>query len=402
MSPGLRMAHESAVRRSGDLNAGSSIMLSILPVDDDQNRPFEAPVDQRGARTGWILVPPRGRCPDDAVSRPGSGPAATARSAVGVAGPAARRPAAGRAASPARSVRAPSAGGRRRARPRPRSGASTCADISRIWVAHAVDSAMQRELPGLEPLRPAMRGDVGADDLLPPRQQAGRGRACAIHSRSRTRSSTASPSGAGSRLVRTRRRSTVCSSGAGAARRRRGMPAAGLRAVAGPGQQPAGRVARGRRRRSSAISGHGAPRRPRRPTGLPTSCAGHVAGDRGGDQHLLGRRDQLGERVTPRRRRARRTRRRGSAPARRRRCAAGRRPPAAAPARTTRTPRGWRSPSRAARRGESSRSSRCGPTRVTPRSSSASRLGGERRGQRRLEQRRGRSIRRRRRPSDDR
>ena len=96
--------------------------------------------------------------------------------------------------------------------------------------------------------------------------------------------------------------------GGGAARRSTAPSSVGVRSV--------GRIRRiGRRRvmpaRRTSPSQH---RRTRAPdSGVGTSCA-----DRGRDQHLLGRRDQLGQPVAGGGRRARRTRRRGSGPARRR------------------------------------------------------------------------------------
>ena len=150
-----------------------------------------------------------------------------------------------------------------------------------------------------------------------------------------------------------------------AGRRRRGLaraPAPG-RCEPAPrasarraGQRLAGRArgpAPGRRGRGPARSGGrsvigpAAPLRPsRRPARRPAPRARRRHGR--GDQHLLGTGDQLGEPLAPavvelgehvveHQHRLAAGRRR----------AAGRRPPAAAPARTTRTRRGWRSPWRA-------------------------------------------------------
>ncbi len=91
------------------------------------------------------------------------------------------------------------------------------------------------------------------------------------------------------------------------------------------------------------------------------------------DEHLFGPGHQRPPAANGAGRRARRTRRRGSVPGRRRRRGAARRTPVGAPEPGTTTPHGWRSPVPAAPRDPRTSSSRCGPTSVTPRSSSSSR-----------------------------
>ena len=220
--------------------------------------------------------------------------------------------------------------------------ASTCGDISRSWVAHAVDSAMHGQLGRLEPLRPAVRGDVRADDLLPSRQQPGRGEGAGpvpvtdqlTDGLAERRRVALVRAGAAPQLVdrrRLRRRRT----GAGLARRAR---ASSLRAASdGSARRPGGSADTDR------------PARRRCPSAHRLSCAGTSSATAAVISTCsAGATSSASDSRRPSSSSANTSSR--TAPARRRRCAAGRRPRVAAPARTTTTRRGWHIPGPAARR----------------------------------------------------
>ena len=193
---------------------------------------------------------------------------------------------------------------------------------------------------GLEPLRAAVRGDVCTDDLLPARQQTGRVQGPGPLPGVSTRSSSASPSGVGSRPSGAAPLQD-CSTGAGR-RVRRATPAP---ACGAPGQQ------RGPRRRRRPGAGLASWRQRTRRTSpaatshrAPLSCSGTSpataavtstcsAGATSSASALASVVVELGEDVVEDQHRLTAVS-----------CAAGRTPPAAAPARTTRTRRGWRSP----------------------------------------------------------
>ena len=228
---------------------------------------------------------------------------------------------------------------------------------SRSWVAHAVDSASTVSSPSSSFTGRQCAATSGADDLLPLAEDRRLGRRLLPAARldqlgeqraERLRVARVGP-GAGvaaqPAAARHRRRRR---------RRRRGGDLAPRerRVERGAGQLRAGQALRdaaGRRcYRSTRQPRRTSPSAPR--TGRPRSARRHVVVDRAGDEHLLGAGDQvgeplpaagveLGEHVVERR-----------APARCRRRAAARTRPAAAPARTTRTRRGWRSPWPAGRR----------------------------------------------------
>ena len=101
--------------------------------------------------------------------------------------------------------------------------------------------------------------------------------------------------------------------------------------------------------------------------------AGNVVVHGGGHQYLFRSRRRRWPAPAGARCRVRRTRRPAAAPDLRRRPAVARMPRAAATTPSTTIPHGWQSLSQPDRPSRNSRSSRCGPTRHTPRSSSASR-----------------------------
>ena len=220
---------------------------------------------------GWTLVPPRGlRSADAPLARSAVGIALQlARSAVGIARPPAGTRA-GRAAS--RSGRA--------ADPQPRHDVR--ADLDRdprqqpVPTSDAAGSPTPStrhagQLPGLEPLRAAVRGDVRSHDLLPPGQQA----------RSDQRAGpVAVPDQLLDRVAQPRRIPGVRSRTApGLVHRRRAPQPPDRRRLraASPGQQPPRRIARPRHRvrhwirpvpavDAATLSGHDAPRPQRCPS----------------------------------------------------------------------------------------------------------------------------------------
>src|SRR5581483_3705615 len=176
MSPALRRAHERRREALWRSEPGFvELTLSILPVDDDRNG-HSYPLGISVAREhGWTLVPPRGKQRPNALRANQSSQSPAGRgSAISISRTRSDHPQ--WAVSPVRGSRAadlqpaydvgPDLGGdpgQQLTRHQPKLGGPR----GRLGET--------RQLAGLEPLRPAMGGDVGADDLLPPRQQAGRG-----------------------------------------------------------------------------------------------------------------------------------------------------------------------------------------------------------------------------------
>ena len=168
----------------------------------------------------------------------------------------------------------------------------------------------------LEPLRAAVRREVRARRSGPTGPGCPAVRSVSSHLRSDTSADNGRRRAAPGRAPSAPAPLQGWSSGSTGAAPALGAPAA----PAVRGRAAAGRLRRAfgsLGSRSSADTRH-LPRRRRR-SAHPRSDCRHVAGDRRGDQHLLGRGDQVGELLAPASRRARRTRRRGSAPARRRR-----------------------------------------------------------------------------------
>ncbi len=167
-----RAATVSARSRTRPLFGDS---LSILPVASTPEGPFEAPVDSRGGLARVDIGPPTREIPrQTAVARSAVGIAARLpRSAVGIAGP--------RPVTRSGPCRQSGALGPRTRNRDTMSGPTSAAIRAKQLRRHQPELGRPGgrlgdtgQLAGLEPLRPAVRGDVGPDDLLPPRQQAGR------------------------------------------------------------------------------------------------------------------------------------------------------------------------------------------------------------------------------------
>ena len=191
--------------------------------------------------------------------------------------------------------RAPSSSLRRR---------TTVGASSRSWVAQAVESVRTTSRPSAKLSGRAVRGDLRADELGPPaedpvhreielpavvgdqpadawrRTAAGRGRRGA-------RRDPAAGAGAAVRLAlpRARRRASTAPSARVERRCARSSPSSRRRRPRAPAGGP------GRRARH----GHGSPRPSATSKRAPASAAGTSARDGGGDQHLLGAGDQVGQ-----------------------------------------------------------------------------------------------------------